>query len=141
VTCPVCDDGNVKRLPSARVNVPKGRPNVPKGQGNVPNGHAASGAPSAGPSATAPSPVAAPSPAAAEAMAGLPPELLGTLREIVKRTENVGTRFPEEARKIHYEEVPPRPIRGQASPEEAKALNDEGIEFSSLPPFLMPDQH
>jgi hypothetical protein len=76
-----------------------------------------------------------------EVASGVPPEVLAQLRDIVKQTENVGRRFPEEARKIHYEEVPPRPIRGQASPEEAQSLSDEGIEFASLPPFLMPDQH
>ena len=63
------------------------------------------------------------------------------LREIVRNTENVGRRFPEEARKIHYEEVPPRPIRGQASKDDADALREEGIEFASLPPFLTRDTH
>ena len=53
----------------------------------------------------------------------LTPEILvRKLREIVRGTENVGRRFPEEARKIHYNEVPPRPIRGQASRDEAQAL-------------------
>ena len=61
------------------------------------------------------------------------------LREIVRNTENVGRRFPEEARKIHYEEVPPRPIRGQASKDEAEALREEGIDFAPLPPFLTRD--
>ena len=42
-----------------------------------------------------------------------PPELLAKLREAVRNTENVGRRFPEEARKIHYEEVPHRAIRGR----------------------------
>ena len=63
------------------------------------------------------------------------------LREIVRNTENVGPRFPEEARKIHYEEVPPRPIRGQASKDDADALREEGIDFASLPPFLTRDHH
>ena len=54
---------------------------------------------------------------------------------------DVGRRFPEEARKIHYQEVPPRAIRGQASHEEAKALSDEGIDFASLPPFLSGETH
>ena len=63
------------------------------------------------------------------------------LREIVRNTENVGRRFPEEARKIHYEEVPPRPIRGQASKDDADALREEGIDFAPLPPFLTRDHH
>jgi hypothetical protein len=117
VSCPICDDAHVERIPSARVSVPKGAP------------------------ADAPKPTA-PAPAASmAAAAGLPAELVAQLREIVKNTENVGRRFPEEARKIHYEEVPPRAIRGQASPDEAKALTDEGIEFAPLPPSLLPDTH
>ena len=80
-------------------------------------------------------------PQAGEAAVGLPVEALAKLRELVRNTENVGRRFPEEARKMHYQEVPPRAIRGQASHEEAKALSDEGIEFTSLPPFLSGERH
>ena len=47
----------------------------------------------------------------------------------------------EEARRIHYNEAPARAIRGQASPEEADSLREEGIEFASLPPFLTEDRH
>lgn len=119
VTCPICDDGHVERVPSARVSVPKG------------------GAPAA-PTSDAPSQSRTPS---GDVTAALPAELLAKLREVVKQTENVGTRFPEEARRIHYQEVPARPIRGQASPDDAKALQDEGIDFSSVPPFLLPDSH
>ncbi len=56
-------------------------------------------------------------------------------------TENVGRRFPEEARKIHYDEAPGRPIRGQASKDEADALREEGIDFTLVPPFLTRDHH
>lgn len=49
------------------------------------------------------------------------------LDELLTKSENVGTAFPEEARRIHYEEVPARSIRGQASQEEHEALVDEGI--------------
>ena len=76
-----------------------------------------------------------------DAAVGLPTEALVKLREMVRNTENVGRRFPEEARKIHYQEVAPRAIRGQASRDEAKALTDEGIEFTSLPSFLGGDTH
>jgi hypothetical protein len=77
----------------------------------------------------------------AEAISGVPPEVIAKLREIVRNTENVGRRFPEEARKIHYEEVPPRAIRGQASTEEAQALREEGIDFASLPSVLTSESH
>jgi hypothetical protein len=60
--------------------------------------------------------------------------------EIEAKSEYVGPRFPEEARKIHYEEVPARGIHGEATPEEAKALKEEGIEFYPLP-VLPEDQN
>jgi len=78
---------------------------------------------------------------ASDATAGLPAEVVAKLREIVRATENVGPRFPEEARRIHYDEAPARAIRGQASPDEAAALREEGIDFASLPPFLTEDRH
>ena len=48
-------------------------------------------------------------------------------------TEDVGERFPEEARRIHYGEVEERGIRGRASREDADALREEGIEVMALP--------
>ena len=59
--------------------------------------------------------------------------LLQLARHIVASTEDVGERFPEEARRIHYDEAPRRSIRGVASKEEAAALEDEGIEVMPLP--------
>jgi hypothetical protein len=53
--------------------------------------------------------------------------------EVEAKSEYVGPRFSEEARKIHYEEVPARGIHGEATAEEAKALKEEGIEFFPLP--------
>jgi hypothetical protein len=119
VACPVCDDANIERLPSARVSVAKGA-----GRDNVPPAESTEE-----PSTTS------------DAAVGLPTEALVKLREIVRNTENVGRRFAEEARKIHYQEVPARAIRGQASRDEAKALTDEGIEFTSLPSFLGGETH
>ena len=67
----------------------------------------------------------------------MPAEALAALRKIRKHvTENadyVGEKFPEEARKIHYEEAEKRGIYGEASRDEAKALKEEGIEFHPLP--------
>jgi hypothetical protein len=117
VRCPICDVAAVERLPSARVSVPKGAPS---------------------PAPSAPAPVAA---TTEGAITGIPAELIAKLREIVRNTENVGSRFPEEARKIHYEEVPARAIRGQASAEEVQALRDEGIDFAPIPPVLMSETH
>jgi hypothetical protein len=52
---------------------------------------------------------------------------------LTKNAEHVGPRFPEEARKMHYGEIEHRSIYGEASPDEAKELFDEGIEFHPLP--------
>ena len=117
VRCPVCDDDGIARVPSAKVR--------------------AGGA-------SAPEP-AEPATASAEtttqSITGLPPEVLAKLREIVRNTENVGPRFPEEARKIHYDEAPARAIRGQASKEESAELAEEGIAVTTLPDILLREQH
>jgi hypothetical protein len=64
--------------------------------------------------------------------------LLDRVRRVVAAAENVGPRFAEEARRIHYEEVPARSIRGTATDRERRALEDEGIETMTvaLPPSL-----
>ena len=111
VHCPVCDDGHVERRPSAKV---KRGGRAPKQVAETPQ-H--------------------------EAIDGLPAELVAKLRDAVRNAEDVGERFPEEARKIHYDEIPARAIRGRASRQEAEALTEEGIEFSSLPAFLTRDAH
>lgn len=60
--------------------------------------------------------------------------LLGqVLSSIIASTEDVGTGFANEARRIHYLESPERPIRGEASFEEFESLRDEGIEVMMLP--------
>ena len=61
---------------------------------------------------------------------------LRAVRQVLSSTEDVGERFPEEARRIHYGEVEERGIRGRASREDADALREEGIEVMALP---MPD--
>ena len=58
---------------------------------------------------------------------------LAGMRELISRTEDVGPRFAEEARRIHYGETEARHIRGQATPEERQALAEEGIETVMLP--------
>ena len=79
---------------------------------------------------------AAPSPSAPEES---PPaaKMRQALQEIRRQVEAncdyVGTRFPEEARKIHYGESDPRGIYGESTPEEAKDLADEGVEVRRIP--------
>ena len=90
-------------------------------------------APDAAP-APAPAPVAMISPQEQEIRAKLK-ELRDHLTE---NADNVGAKFPEEARKMHYGEIEHRSIYGVASPEEAKELSEEGIEFHPLP--SLPDE-
>jgi len=52
---------------------------------------------------------------------------------VTKNADNVGEKFPDEARKMHYGDIEHRPIYGEASPDEARSLIDEGIEVSPLP--------
>jgi hypothetical protein len=72
-------------------------------------------------------------PAAAPTLEQMQRVFLQAVRQVVANTEDVGTRFPEEARKIHHGEAPARGIRGQATEEEREELRDEGIEVYSLP--------
>jgi hypothetical protein len=54
-------------------------------------------------------------------------------KHVEKNSDYVGDTFPEEARKIHYGETEPRSIHGEASPEEAAKLIDEGVDFHRIP--------
>ncbi|HZL62037.1 MAG TPA: DUF1178 family protein [Pseudolabrys sp.] len=89
-------------------------------------------------------PVAAPTPEKSPVAMISPQEQelrskLKELREhLTKNADHVGPKFPEEARKMHYGETEHRSIYGEASPDEAKALAEEGIEFHPLP--ILPDE-
>jgi hypothetical protein len=90
--CPMCDDAAIERRPSANVQI--GR---------------------------AVAPVAERAESKGNAVVGGEADAMKLLRRLIEQTDNVGAAFPEEARKIHYEEVPQRAIRGQATREEADA--------------------
>jgi hypothetical protein len=105
IECPLCADRIISRLPSApRLNL-------------------------SGQRAPAEQPAAASEPAAKPLQA----QWIDAVRQMLDNTDDVGERFPEEARRIHYGETQARGIRGQASAEERRALLDEGIEIMSLP--------
>lgn len=108
VECPLCADKVVTRLPSApRLNLSGARePTVPQ--------------------------TPAPSPAPAQP-ADLQAAWLSTVRQLMANTEDVGDRFAEQARRIHYGEEEARGIRGSATPQEREALREEGIETLSIP--------
>jgi hypothetical protein len=104
IECPLCADRIVSRLPSApRLNL--------SGQRE----------PEAPPPAPPPPPPQ------------LQTEWMQAVRKMLESTDDVGERFPVEARRIHYGEIEARGIRGQATPDERRALIDEGIEIMSLP--------
>ncbi|MSQ58175.1 MAG: DUF1178 family protein [Betaproteobacteria bacterium] len=76
-------------------------------------------------------------------LARFPEEALRELRAkvldyMLKNTEDVGKKFPDEARRIHYREAPERAIRGQATVEQAKELKEEGIDVMALPMAPVP---
>ena len=86
-----------------------------------------------------------PAPQAAAPVAMISPqerELRAKLKELrdhlTKNAENVGGKFPEQARKMHYGEVEHRSIYGEATPDEVEELAEEGIEFHPLP--VLPDE-
>ncbi len=128
--CPLCGDTAVTRLPSApRLNLSGAR---------APAADAAPAAPAGQARPTRPVSPASPAAPPAAGPAGAPsPEMqalwLKAVQQVLRNTEDVGERFPEEARRIHYGETAQRGIRGQASADERAALAEEGIEVMPLP--------
>ena len=103
IACPLCGSTEISRLPSAP------RLNVSR--------HAAAEA----------------EPASPGMQMTLQSQWLKVVRQVMSSTEDVGDRFAEEARRIHYGEVEERGIRGRASSEDAEALREEGIAVVALP--------
>ena len=107
LVCPVCSSAAVGKLPSARIR--RGAQSASEEK------------PSSAPGPQTPVPQRSTM------------TLASFIDQVLQNTEDVGARFPEEARKIHHEEAPRRGIRGTASREEAEALADEGIAVFPLP--------
>lgn len=115
VSCPVCGSGKIeKAIMAPRIAGKKGRAAEP-----------------------AAAPAEAPASESTPLMMAQERELRVKLKElrdhIIKSADNVGEQFPSEARKMHYGDIEHRPIYGEASPEEARALIEEGVEVSPLP--------
>ncbi|NMM82120.1 hypothetical protein B2J86_14495 [Acidovorax sp. SRB_14] len=115
--CPLCGDAQVRKVLSA--------PRIQRAARDPAGGAAQESA----------APVAA-APAAPAAAASLQAAWLQWARKIAAQTENVGPRFADEARRMHYGEAPERAIRGQASLAETVELLDEGI---AVLPLALPD--
>jgi hypothetical protein len=157
VSCPVCGDLRVQRLPSApHLNVSHLAERVPSSSA----GHAAladaSGSRMAGDMAelarVAQGRQGPPGAQPAHGHPGAPTEGVQTgaaaaqgqeaqalqalywsaVRHVLAHTEDVGERFASDARAMHHGELPARPIRGQLDAQEREALQDEGIEVVTL---------
>lgn len=112
IHCPLCGDGNIsKRLSAPRLNL------------GVMTVKMAVDAPTSDSQGQ-------------DTAAALQAQWLKACRHLIDNTVDVGTRFADEARKIHYGEVVERPIRGRATRQEAQTLLDEGISVITV---LMPD--
>lgn len=112
ITCPVCADGEVQRVPSARIKRPLAV--------------AADKPPTSSPSTTGQAQGGSPAPRQQMTLAAF-------IDHVLLHSEDVGTRFADEARKIHQGEAPHRSIRGQATPAETEALLEEGVPVLPLP--------
>lgn len=126
VECPLCGDRVVTRMPSApRLNLSGARETRPATRAQAAAGPGTPSPPDkAGVHATAPPADAAPD---------LQALWVAVVRHALANTQDVGDRFAEEARRIHYGESEARGIRGIATAEEREALQDEGIEVLALP--------
>ena len=60
----------------------------------------------------------------------------GLRKYVQENADYVGQNFAEEARKIHYGEIPERHIYGEATVREAQELIEEGVDVAPLPPDL-----
>ncbi|WP_454763458.1 DUF1178 family protein [Cupriavidus campinensis] len=119
VQCPVCGDHAVSRLPSApRLNLSGATARQATTQDKPPSAANVASGP------------------AQQALQALQARYLSAVRQVLAQTEDVGDRFAEEARRMHYDEAPERGIRGSATPEDVQALAEEGIEAF---PLIVPD--
>ena len=133
LACPICDSTEITRMPSA--------PHIAKSSSNktasasteltVANSAALDNGGVGG--GTSGDVVALTGSDHSQLEAQVQAAFLKGMRELMGRSEDVGTSFAEEARKIHYKESPERSIRGQTTLDEAEALRDEGIEVMAMP--------
>ncbi len=122
LSCPACDSRQIsKKLSAPRINMGHGKADDAASPVRGVSGVSGQGAES-------------------PQLAQLQARVMQHIREMVRKTENVGPRFAEEARRIHEGEVDERPIRGTATEEERMELARDGIEVFAIPDFLDDDR-
>lgn len=152
ISCPICGSGSVRRaLMAPNLNSPKTRKNQPHmpadaiaSQTQLPEINATDlpSGQSAGQSANKASsdPLASLDAKDKAAMVGAAMTVLRDMHKKVKADfTNVGDKFADEARKIHYGEAEKKPIYGTTTPEEREELSEEGVTFFELPD--LPQDH
>lgn len=133
LSCPMCGGQDVQRLPSAsRINLGA----EPQAANSQSTNDAGAQAPARWAQPEEPSRMTGLSEDANQVVRELQSAYLHAVRQVIQQTEDVGKHFPEQARKIHQGEEPPRAIRGEATPEEAEELREEGIDVMT---FVVPD--
>ena len=121
LSCPVCGSAQIeKQLSAPRLNL-------------MPSASSSAAQAREEASHTPAAPATAVAPATSVAVAPEHAQLREMIRHVIENTEDVGQKFPEEARRMHYRETPARSIRGVASRQEAEALAEEGIQVAQLP--------
>ena len=133
IECPLCSDCHITKLPTApRLNLGAYPALTNENEKTAQPGSTVHLEPSnkLNPSSPLNSNQSQPVPLVSAADQGL---LLKALRHVMEHTENVGSRFAEEARRMHYGDAEQRSIRGQTSTQEVIELLDEGIEVMALP--------
>lgn len=131
IECPMCADKGIQKLPSApRLNL-GGHTNQDLARQGRQRASSSALAVSSENREKTPDPAIAVVPT--ERGHAEQAEFLKALRQVLSHTEDVGARFAEEARRMHYGELEARNIRGLTSIREAAELMDEGIEIMPLP--------
>ena len=134
IACPMCDSTRIEKMPSApRLNFGAQRPlaAIPESSGDASSASNSGAPPREGHGS--PSTDIALAQAPAGSVINGQADFLKALRHLVANTEDVGRRFADEARRMHYGDIEARSIRGQASPREAIELLEEGIDVMPLP--------
>ena len=133
IECPMCSDKVIQKLPSApRLNF--GGHQLQETAATIADQQKQ---PTTSALALQERALAQPTPTASSQSAAASPAeqaaFLKALRHLVSNTEDVGKRFADEVRRMHYGDAEPRSVRGQTSTREALELLDEGIDVMPLP--------